>query len=87
MHEIFSEIIRSDDVRQAVRKKVIEGIISESDEEQIREKIENLISQPVIRDWFEKGNKVLNETSVLMPGSMIKRPDRVILRNGEAINH
>jgi ATP-dependent helicase/nuclease subunit A len=83
MHEIFGEIITSDDVWQAVRKKVIEGIIPEVEEEQIRVKIENLINQPVIKDWFEKGNIVLNETSVLMPGAVTKRPDRIILKDGE----
>ncbi len=52
---------------KAVRKKAIEGIIPEAEEEKIREKIENLISRPVIKEWFEKGNKVLNEASILMP--------------------
>jgi ATP-dependent helicase/nuclease subunit A len=83
MHEIFSEIITSDDVRYAVRKKVIEGSIPEAEEETISKRIENLVSQPVIKEWFEKGNVVLNEASVLMPDSVTKRPDRIILRKGE----
>jgi hypothetical protein len=84
MHEIFGEIITSDDVPKAVRKKVIEGKIPEADEKTTREKIQNLVSQPVIKDWFEKDNIVLNEASVLMPDSVTKRPDRIILRDGEA---
>jgi ATP-dependent helicase/nuclease subunit A len=84
MHEIFGGIITSDDVPKAVRKKVIEGKIPEADEKTTREKIQNLVSQPVIKDWFEKDNIVLNEASVLMPDSVTKRPDRIILRDGEA---
>ena len=84
MHEIFGEIITSDDVYKAVRKKVIEGKIPEAEEVTIRGKIENLVNRPVIKEWFEKGNIVLNEASVLMPDSVTKRPDRIILRNGEA---
>jgi len=85
MHEIFSEIFYYDDARSAVRKKVIEGIIPETGETEIREKIENLLSRPVIRNWFEKGNVVLNEASVLMPDSSTKRPDRIILKDGKVI--
>jgi ATP-dependent helicase/nuclease subunit A len=84
MHEIFSEIITSDDVQTAVRKKVIEGKIPVADEAPIMDKIHNLISQPVIKDWFEKGNEVLNEASILMPDSATKRPDRVIIKEGKA---
>jgi hypothetical protein len=84
MHEIFGDIITPDDIRAAVRKKVVEGKVAEEDEEAVRTKIENLVNRPVIKDWFEKGNVVLNEASILMPDSMTKRPDRIILRKGEA---
>jgi ATP-dependent helicase/nuclease subunit A len=81
MHEIFGEIISSDDVETAVRKKIIEGIIDESDGNLIIEKIKILINQPVAKGWFDKGNEVLNEASVLMPDSTTRRPDRVIIRD------
>ena len=84
MHEIFGEIITPDDIQAAVRKKVIEGKVPETEEESIRTRIENLVSQPLIKDWFDKGNVVLNEASILMPDSLTKRPDRIILRKGEA---
>jgi ATP-dependent exoDNAse (exonuclease V) beta subunit len=84
MHEIFSEIISSDDVEASVRKKIIEGVINESDRARITEKINNLINQPDIRNWFDKGNLVLNEASVLMPDSNTRRPDRVIIKDGRA---
>jgi hypothetical protein len=48
------------------------------------QKINNLIKQPVTRNWFDKGNLVLNEASVLMPDSNTRRPDRVIIKDGMA---
>jgi ATP-dependent exoDNAse (exonuclease V) beta subunit len=84
MHEIFSDIVTSDDVRSAVLKKVIEGVINESDRVEITEKIEHLINKPVTRNWFDKGNIVFNEASVLMPDSTTWRPDRVIIKEGRA---
>jgi ATP-dependent helicase/nuclease subunit A len=84
MHEIFGDIITSDDVESAVRKKIIEGLIIESDGARITEKINYLINQPLAAKWFEKGNTVLNEASVLMPDSTTRRPDRVIITEGRA---
>jgi ATP-dependent exoDNAse (exonuclease V) beta subunit len=85
MHEIFEEIITYDDVDAAVRGKVLEGKIPDNDEEVMKNKINTLISRPDIKVWFEKGNEVLNETSVLMPGSGTRRPDRIIIRDGKTI--
>jgi ATP-dependent helicase/nuclease subunit A len=84
MHEIFGEIITLKDVPEAVRKKVIEGKIPEAEEESTRKKIQDLVRRPVVKEWFEEGNIVLNEASVLMPDSVTKRPDRIIVREGEA---
>jgi ATP-dependent helicase/nuclease subunit A len=85
MHEIFEEIITYNDVDAAVRRKVLEGKIPEDEEAGIREKIIALISRPDIKEWFEEGNEVLNEATVLMPGSGTRRPDRIILRDGRTI--
>ena len=85
MHGIFEEIETSEDVDAAVRRKVIEGKIPSEDEDGMRKKINSLISRPEVNAWFEKGNEVLNEASVLMPGSGTKRPDRIILRGGKTI--
>jgi ATP-dependent helicase/nuclease subunit A len=85
MHEIFGEIFTSDDVVPAVRKKVIEGVINESDGNLIAAKINKLINQSFVRDWFDKGNEILNEASVLMPDSTTRRPDRVIIKDKRTV--
>ena len=85
MHEIFEEIISFDDIKSAVRKKVLEGELPEEDEAGIMTKITDQVNRPGIKDWFEKGNEVLNEASILLPGGATKRPDRIILRGGKTI--
>lgn len=82
MHEIFSGILTSEDVGRAIRKKVLEGKIPGYEEDALREKIESLLADPRVKGWFDKGLEIYNETSFLMPGSGMKRPDRIILRNG-----
>jgi ATP-dependent helicase/nuclease subunit A len=85
MHEVFGEIITVDDIPSAVRKKVLEGQIPLQDETATIKRLTTLIERPDIRYWFEKGNVVINEASILLPGSDSRRPDRVILRDGKAI--
>jgi ATP-dependent exoDNAse (exonuclease V) beta subunit len=84
MHEIFGEILTIEDAGRSVRKKVMEGKIPESEEAALKEKIENLLNDPEVAKWFEKGLEVYNETSFLMPDSQLKRPDRIIIKDGRA---
>jgi len=85
MHEIFEEIITVEDIEKAVRKKVIEGKLSGNEEAGIRQRIEEQLSKPAIMGWFDRGNEVINEASILIPGAGTRRPDRIIIRDGKAI--
>jgi hypothetical protein len=58
--------------------------VDKQDESMMVQKIKDLISQPVVSKWFENGNIILNEASVLMPDASSRRPDRVIIRKGRA---
>lgn len=84
MHEVFEEIITSDDISAAVRKKVLEGRIPPQDEAATIGKITALVERPDVRKWFEKGNEVIVEGSIVLPGSDSRRPDRVIIKDGKA---
>ena len=85
MHEIFEEIISFDDIDDAVRQKVLEGKLPLEEEASTRERIAAKINQPETREWFDRKNDVLIESSILLPGSGSKRPDRIILREGRTI--
>jgi hypothetical protein len=85
MHEIFEEILTPDDVGSAVHRKVIEGKLPEDEEAALCEQISAKIRLPGIREWFDSGNEVLREASILLPGAGTRRPDRIILRNGKTI--
>ncbi|MFO7620110.1 MAG: UvrD-helicase domain-containing protein [Bacteroidales bacterium] len=85
MHEIFERIITASDVAPAVRKLVSEGKISEKEAGHLEERIISLVTSPGSAGWFSPGNRVLTEQSVLLPSGSIRRPDRVIFKNGRII--
>jgi ATP-dependent helicase/nuclease subunit A len=85
MHEVFENIITAADIPGAVRKMVTEGKIPENESDEFEKRISSLVSSPGVTEWFIAGNKVLTEAGILMPSGVLKRPDRVILKDGKTI--
>jgi CRISPR/Cas system-associated exonuclease Cas4 (RecB family) len=85
MHEVFERIKTSDDVKKAVGMLVNEGQISASEFAGIEKNVTGLISSPQVSEWFLPGNTVLTESEILTPSGFIRRPDRVIIRDGKTV--
>jgi ATP-dependent exoDNAse (exonuclease V) beta subunit len=83
MHEVFEGINTSDDISTAVRKLVLEGKLAEDESSDIEKKIIEMVTLPVIADWFGAENKVMNEAGILLPSGVTRRPDRVIFKDGK----
>ncbi len=79
MHEIFQEIITFDDVSLSVNRMVLEGKIPASQREEMIERINRIITNPEVADWFKPGIMVMNERDIIAPDGSIKRPDRVMI--------
>jgi ATP-dependent helicase/nuclease subunit A len=85
MHEIFERILVPRDVRPAVMRSVMEGKIAPPKAEEMIEKIEGLLTQETVRDWYSGEWHVKVEPEILMPGGITYRPDRVMFRNDRLI--
>jgi ATP-dependent helicase/nuclease subunit A len=85
MHELFEGIDIPADVSPAVRKLVLEGKITEAEADAAENRINLLIASPDIADWFSAENKIYKEAGILLPSGSVRRPDRIIFRNGKTI--
>jgi ATP-dependent helicase/nuclease subunit A len=85
MHEVFEGINSAADVPAAIRRLVLEGKVAEEESTELEKKINELVSMPGVNEWFQPGNKVMNEAGILLPDGDTRRPDRVIFRNGKTI--
>ncbi|HLN19718.1 MAG TPA: UvrD-helicase domain-containing protein [Bacteroidales bacterium] len=85
MHEVFEGIDTPDDVNASVKKLVMEGKIPGTESILVEERIKKLIADPVVKDWFLPGAKVMKESGIILTSGNIRRPDRVILQDGKAI--
>ena len=83
-HNIFENIIKIEDIEDAVIQLVNEGAILQNDKESFIQEIKNIISNLKIQHWFDGSYKVKNETSILY-NNEVKRPDRIMISEKELV--
>ena len=84
-HEILSQINTSEDVEKVLEKYFLEGTISKSELNNIRQRISAVVQHPDYSRFFRKGQKILNEKDIMICEnglSKIYRPDRIIESEG-----
>jgi ATP-dependent exoDNAse (exonuclease V) beta subunit len=82
MHEVFEGVNTPEDIPVAVRKLVFEGKLPDDEAPAMQEKVLKLISNPAVSQWFSPDNKVFREAGILLTSGNIRRPDRVIVKDG-----
>lgn len=84
MHEVFEGINTPADIPVAVRKLVLEGKITAEESDGIGKRVNEMIKNPLVSEWFADDIKVLTEAGILLPSGLTRRPDRVIFKDGKA---
>ena len=85
MHEIFADIVTIDDIGRAAERVYLEGKIGIAEKDSIQRDIEQLFNDIQIRSWFSVDWKVFNEKDIILPDGSARRPDRVIIKDNNAI--
>lgn len=78
IHAGFALIKSKSDIDDAIRRLVIDGMIIETEKEEIRAYLKEVISHPKISFLFEEGLEIENEREILLRDHEIQRPDRVV---------
>ena len=84
-HNILAEIVTVDDVEKAVRKAVGAGMVSSEEKERLIEEVKGFLTQKEATDWFSGEWQVRREAEIILPGGKTLRPDRVMMREDEAV--
>ena len=85
MHDIISNVKTLADIPRAVEQKISAGELGEKDRNRIIRRLEEILSQPQVWDWYSGKYTVLNETQLLHPVTGFSRPDRVMIGDNEVI--
>lgn len=89
LHTLFSAIKTEADIDEAISRMVFEGIIGRTEtEEEIRTLTHRAFSLPQVKDWYSGTWQLFNECDIIWmeDGTLqTRRPDRVMMRDGEII--
>jgi ATP-dependent exoDNAse (exonuclease V) beta subunit len=83
-HQILSEIRVAADFDIALEKAAQKGELLPSELEMIKSEINNMLNHPYAKNWFNGNYEIYNEKQLLTPFN-IYRPDRIMVRNNEAV--
>jgi ATP-dependent exoDNAse (exonuclease V) beta subunit len=85
VHTAFSRILRAGDEENVLLKMNDEGMIDQKQMEELLVKIRLLLNDPLIRPFFLPDKKIRIEAEILRENGHVYRPDRVIIRENEAV--
>lgn len=85
MHEAFKNIFTPKDVDKAVSVLLINGLITNDEQETLKQNIRQAINDERVKDWFSEKWNIITETEILLPSGKRVKPDRVLIRDDHAI--
>ena len=87
MHYVFAQIHSEADVDGVMKQVMLSGKIRSEDLERVEKDIISKIRmQDQSRSWFDGSwDEVRTESEIILPGNIIYRPDRVMIRGKKAV--
>lgn len=88
LHQLFSMINSKKDIDAAIAQLTFEGLIKETDKEDVVNTVHQAFELPEVQDWFDSDWDVLNEREIIWKEQKElkhKRPDRVMVKDNNAI--
>ena len=84
-HKIMEQIVTLNDIESAVKSMEIQGFLGRTEAQNLVIKLKDTLSSEQTINWFNNTYRILNESSILLKQSQIKRPDRVMIGNDHII--
>ncbi|MCV9385221.1 UvrD-helicase domain-containing protein [Reichenbachiella ulvae] len=85
VHWIFSKIRKRSDFTTAIELAVTKFGLREDELEEIKKHLRQVWDLPQVSQWFSEDWEVKNEASILLADGKMKRPDRVVIKEGLAL--
>lgn len=85
LHGLFQNIKYIEDIDAAISQLKFEGKLDDLQAIEVKEMVDVLFKKTQISEWFSKDWRVINERDILLGDGNTLRPDRVIVKDDEAI--
>ncbi len=86
MHRVFESADTVEQLREALASMRLGGELSPAEAGQLESMVSAALSDERIASWFDGSwQRVRNENDIIVPGLGTRRPDRVMVREGNAV--
>jgi ATP-dependent exoDNAse (exonuclease V) beta subunit len=85
VHEILSFVKTKEDVDLAITKAIESGLITFNQKELVFETIQEIVNHSELLVYFEEGNEVLNEQTIIQKEGKTIKPDRMVLAQNKEV--
>jgi ATP-dependent exoDNAse (exonuclease V) beta subunit len=85
VHEILSFVRIKNDVDLAITKAIESGMIAFNQKEIVFKTINEIVNYPELSVFFEEGNEVLNEQTIIQKEGKIIKPDRMVVTKDKEV--
>lgn len=79
VHEILSYVRTASDVGLALAKAIENGLIVESQQEEVSKTLLLVLNHPELADYFAEDNNVMNEQTIIRKEGTPVKPDRMVM--------
>ncbi|MBZ5859071.1 UvrD-helicase domain-containing protein [Flavihumibacter profundi] len=84
-HLVLSRVSALADLDMEIQKMELEGLLTSAHSGQVKETVQQALQNPQLSAWFNGNFITLNEKAILLKGGAIRRPDKVLVGEGETI--
>lgn len=84
LHTTLARIKYKSDATNALNEMLNEGLITESDKQQLLPSIEKIVNHTKLSLYFTEDYKVKNESEIITANGKLFRTDRVVIKNNQA---
>ncbi len=80
IHEILSFVKTSEDVGLAIDKAIESGLINLLQKDLVHQTVIDIVNHEELAIFFEKGNEILNEKTIVQKNGKAVKPDRIVVK-------
>ncbi|MDD5363241.1 MAG: UvrD-helicase domain-containing protein [Ignavibacteria bacterium] len=85
IHDLLSRLKTAKDVDGCINSAHVNGLINSGETEEYKKILIKIVTDAEVKDWYEDNWTVMNESEILTAEGKTVRPDRVLIKDKEAV--
>ena len=85
LHKLLETLTGTENLDKLISEQVQEGLIRETEREEIRQAVSDVLMQEEISHWFRTARSVISEKDMIIDSGTVKRPDKLFILADRAV--